>query len=67
MGIVNLKKKYKVNKGNSKEGVNMLAVKKSVIAKDLNKKFSPASTEEVLTAIKNSNKKHSKMMSMLSK
>lgn len=49
-----------------KEGEDMLAVKKEILNAN-NTKYTPAKNEDVLKAIMNFNKKHSKMMEMLSK
>lgn len=51
--------------GGLKEGDDMLALKKDTIKKDTNIKH--AKDSEVLQAIMESNKKHSKMMTMLAK
>ena len=51
---------------NEKEGEDMLAVKKEILNTN-NTKYTPAKDEEVLKDIMNFNKKHKKMMEMLSK
>jgi hypothetical protein len=49
---------------NNQEGEDMLALRKNSVAK-IN--YTPAKTSDVAKAIMKSNKKHSKMMNMLSK
>ena len=49
------------------EGDNMMALKENTLMKNTEVKYVPAKDSDVIKAIMKSNKKHTKMLSMLAK
>lgn len=58
---------HKKDISNNEEGENMLAKRKDTIGKNEEVNYTPAKKEDVVKAIMKSNKKHKKMMTLLSK